>query len=269
MAKPPSKQKNPSRNIRKPARNLPAIVSPDSGAGPETMAPNPNAEEPKTKRNWVQDPAMFLVGVATVIVVGVYTLYARQQVIETQAANHIARQALTEANKPYVSFITFYITRMRASESAPFKWRIGPTWTNFGNSPASHVKNFLCDPIVRDNAAIPNFECHISESEQPETAIGPKQSVNIIGVTIDDDVISATVNGKKFLYIFGNITYSDSINITGEAKPRLTWFCQRVIKATPVPGAQPLPPDMLPQLGFLGCPTLNCADNACKPPHAK
>src|ERR1700731_1204679 len=56
----------------------------------------------------------------------------------------------------------------------------------FGNTPATSVKAFFCDPIIRNDSNIPAFTCNVSEASQPETDIGPKQSVNILGPAIQD-----------------------------------------------------------------------------------
>jgi hypothetical protein len=197
MAKPASRQQKPSRNTRNPARNLPAIISPDTGAGPQTMASDPSAEEHKKKRNWVQDPAMFSIGVATVIVVGVYTCYARQQVIETQTANAIAQKALTEASRPYVMMENIFSSN--SNDANGIRPHVGFKVTNFGNTPATYLKFTNCDPIIRNDNAVPNFKCNVSDWATSEWILGPKQSVCYTGSVFAQSDIDLTKDEKKFI----------------------------------------------------------------------
>jgi hypothetical protein len=169
---------------------------------------------------------MFWVTLFGLLAILGYTWYARQQVIETKAANTIAKTALSAANKPYVNVSGFSLGRWRTAPGKPPKWRIGPTWTNYGNSPASDVVTHLCDPIIRDDSNTPNFDCHISEKEQNKTVLAPHQSVSITGIFIEDTTLDATMTENKWIYIFGYVTYSDAVDFGEKASPRITWFCR-------------------------------------------
>ncbi|MFZ0494941.1 MAG: hypothetical protein WBD78_05845 [Methylocella sp.] len=279
MAKPPSRQQKPSRNIRNPARNLPAIISPDTRAGLQTMASNPSAEEPKKKRNWVQDPGMFLISVATVIIVGVYTFYARQQVIETQTANAIAKKALTEASRPYVMMENIFGSNSKDANG--IHPHVGFKVTNFGNTPATYVKFTNCDPIIRNDNAVPNFKCNVSEQPTSEWVLGPKQSVYYVGSVFAQSDIDLTKDAEKFIYILGYVTYQDDIDVdySGVPEQRITRFCQRIEKVLrpPAPNApegtasapisESPPASAIHQSLLVGmpCPAFNCIDKGCLP----
>ena len=68
----------------------------------EQEEPLNNTSKPDKKWYHIQEVPSFIIGVLTFVVVSIYTGYARQQVIETQTANGIARKSFAEANKPYL-----------------------------------------------------------------------------------------------------------------------------------------------------------------------
>jgi len=183
----------------------------------------------KEKHGWIR-PANFIVGIFTLIALGVYTLYTREQVEQSKRANMIAQAALVEANRPYVVWSGFHITRIINPVTKIGDWRIGTEAQNVGNTPASNVIYYPCDPIILEGEASPNIECKRSEATQGGSVIGPRQTSSAIGAPIKDDVILAVQAATKSLYIAGYFIYEDSEQFSGSVYPkRLTKYCNLVL----------------------------------------
>ena len=241
--------------------------------------PTPSDQSTCSKKQSDFRKPTFWVNVVTLIVIAVYTCFACNQVQQTQTANSIAKKALTEVNKPYVMFTG--LVPNYTSDNAGQHFRIGAAWTNLGNTPAQYIRAWNCDPIIRDDIVPPVFTCHISESEQPYSVLGPKQGLGTIGPVIKESDFEATADEKKAIYIFGYVEYQDSIDTdaVGNPEQRTTRFCQRVIqpKAMVVspsltnPSSPPTttvidPPPGAPitAIGALGCNGFICMDDTCK-----
>jgi hypothetical protein len=241
----------------------------------------------------IKDP-MFWVTLATLIVVSVYTLFACKQVQETQTANSIAKKALTEANKPYVMFTS--LVPNYTMDNAGRHFRIGIQWTNLGNTPATFVRAFNCDPIIREDIVEPEFHCKISENKEqtPASVLGPKQPLSVIGSIIKESDFDDTRTEKKAIYVFGYVTYQDAIDVDdfGNPEQRETRFCNRIAEPTttvytpppntaanPSPTAQNAPATSAPNymvvnpppgapiiaVAGLGCKAFACMDKECRP----
>jgi hypothetical protein len=140
--------------------------------GEDNPPPTGNQHPAKKETTSIKDP-MFWIGLLTLIVVGVYTYIASQQVVETQNANAIAKKALAEANKPYVMFSA--LNPNFTTDVNGIHLRVGFTLVNFGNTPASYLRFTNCDPIILNPGVVPNIECKISEKPSDEMVLGPKQ----------------------------------------------------------------------------------------------
>src|SRR5260370_42004964 len=102
---------------------------------------------------------------------------------------------------------------------------------NFGKTPAIDAKMRFCDPIIRDNPARPSFVC--TEANAPisnNVIIGPDQDQVIRGPEVADDTFTSTSDESKFVYIFGSLTYRDTLS---HDKQHLTRFCHRIVKQPP------------------------------------
>ena len=239
----------------------------------------PNNEKGDFKR------PSFYVNVLTLIVIGVYTCFACNQVQKTQTANDIAKKALTEANKPYVMW-TGFNPHYTLDSSGGRHFRVGINWTNLGNTPATYVRTYNCDPIVRDDVVEPAFHCNISENKDniPESVIGPKQLISTVGPIIKESDFQATRDEKKAIYIFGYVTYQDAIDTDAYGNPeqRETRFCQRIVQPTLVQNStnpadnasnsaptfkviDPPPGAPITALGTFGCRSFSCMDKECRP----
>ena len=224
----------------------------------------------------------------SLIVIAIYTCFAWSQVTETQTANSIAKKALTEANKPYVMFTS--LVPNYTSDAAGRHFRVGITWTNLGNTPASYVRINNCDPIIREDTAEPQLHCNVSESKDqiPENVIGPKQQLTVIGPILKESDFDDTQTEKKAIYILGYATYQDAIDVDqfGNPEQRETRFCQRIVKPTieaittsALPTLQNAPPATPPAVQvlnppkgapitamvLLGCRRFTCIDKECGP----
>jgi hypothetical protein len=231
----------------------------------------------------------FWITVATFLVVGGYTYFAHQQVTETQTANLIAKQALTEANKPYVMLTA--LSPNYTSDTNGIHLRLGFTLTNYGNTPAHFVRFTSCEPIIRADAS-PDIHCNKTSAPGDPTDLGPKQFINISGEIVKDEDMEATKDAKKSVYVLGYVTYQDSIDMDANNLPeqRETRFCLKAIRAipklittptTPNPKSQPNietpaptsppqpssepPPEAFPPIVGQACPAFSCMDKTCKP----
>jgi hypothetical protein len=261
--------------------------------------PPPPSDETKggDQKSEFKKPS-FWVTVATLLVIGGYTYFAHQQVTETQTANTIAKKALTEANKPYVMYTG--IAPNFTTDANGEHFRVGFTVTNLGNTPANFLRYTNCDPIILNSVAVPNIHCNASEKSSDPMVLGPKQATTWAGSIILPADLEATRDDKKNIYIFGYVTYEDSIDSDAYGNPeqRETRFCQKISQITakaipaptptvpptsspeqspqtaPVPtpniapAANPAPQTLQFPPGFnpiatLGCPTFNCMDSGC------
>ena len=219
-----------------------------------------NTDYPERQNRWTGYEIVSLVvsGIG-IIVVAVYTYYAREQVKETREANGIAQQALFFANRPYVMWDT-YVTNQTSELSGKTEWRISASVHNFGKTPAIDVVGKICDPIIRQDINQPSFKnCPISENIDRLTIVGPEQTTNITGPALSDEEFTAVSRGQRLLYIYGDIRYSDGVS----HKTWATRFCHQV-QITLVQ----LPMGVVRERVFtLGCHDKNwtCVDEACPP----
>jgi hypothetical protein len=208
----------------------------------------------------------------------------------TQTANSIAKRALAEVNKPYVMFSALNPNHTHDANGQHL--RVGFTFTNFGNTPASYLRYNNCDPIIVDFGVTPILKCNLSEKGSDEINVGPKQPINFSGSIIKEADLEDTRIDKKSIYIMGYVTYQDSIDVDpyGNPEQRETRICQKIqiptIKTIQVPrvGATAAPSDMTgttpasdipdPQIPAtvapiigLGCPGFSCIDSSCQPMH--
>jgi hypothetical protein len=192
-----------------------------------------------------KDPPMFWITLATFVAVLVYVWFTRQQVNVTDDASYIT-------NRPYVIWAG---EQLRSHQNKT--WQIGEGFQNFGKTPAIDLKMHTCEPMIRDTDQPPAFSC--TESNAPmenPTVLGPTQIRGSAGAIIADDVLSATMERTKFVYVFGYLTYADNLR----HEQHLTRFCHRIeqLQVTPTPPGYP------PTIS-IGCitHTWNCVDEDC------
>jgi hypothetical protein len=224
------------------------------------------ANHSDTNQRWyyIKDVPYFLVTLAGVIIVGIYTFYARQQVEGTQGANQISLHGITEVNRPYIGF-SGLIASKTADNNGVHK-RIGITWTNFGNTPAVSIKNMLCKPIVRDDIIPPPYKCDLYEPISSGPNIQPKQPINWIGPIISDSDLKGTETETKIVYVLGYIAYQDNTEVDTEGKPlqRVSSACQRIVQQ-PMPSNPPQPIISEQAISAFSCTNFDyCADEGCK-----
>jgi hypothetical protein len=117
------------------------------------------------------------------------------------------------------------------------RYRMGPNWMNFGNTPADNVTFFVCDPVITDSPAPPNLACNLSDKVIPSGPLGPKQRLHVLGVSIKPEDYDATQYSKRHIFVFGYSTYTDGLR---PEKVHQTRFCQVLIKsAAAVPPGSP------------------------------
>lgn len=231
----------------------------------------------------VRDSPNFAVGVLTLIAVGIYAWYARQQVTDSDVANSIAKQALDEVNRPYLMFSALYPNN--TSDNNGIHSRIGITWTNFGNTPALNPTFYMCKPVIKDDFNPPPYQCDLLDPPAKFQPIGPKQPTTLQGPIISAADLDATREGKKAIYMFGYLKYEDKIDVDpyGNSVRRVTSFCQQIVKQSAVLDIPAVSPDQtlsdadlarkkiierqlsaaLPYIG-LGCQKFDyCIDDTC------
>lgn len=191
------------------------------------------ADPPNSSKRWhVSDIPQFLVGIFTLFVLGLYTWYSSQQVAESGLANSIARQALGEANKPYVMFSG--LAPHLAKDINGLHKQAGLNFTNYGNTPALNPIFYMCTPVIKENSGIPPYKCDLLDPPAKVNALGPKQTTTFVGPIISEPDLEASKDERKFIYIFGYLKYDDKIDVDpyGNIKRRVTSFCQRIIQPT-------------------------------------
>jgi hypothetical protein len=191
-------------------------------------------DSPNSGKRWyhVSEVLQFAVGVLTLLVLGLYTWFSSQQVTESDTANKIARQALGEANKPYVMFSSLapHLTR----DKNGMHKQAGLTFTNYGNTPALNPIFYLCTPIIKETQGNPTYKCDVSEPPSKVNALGPKQPTTFAGPIIAQSDLDASKDERKFIYVFGFFEYNDKIDVDpyGNIKRRVTSFCARIVQPT-------------------------------------
>jgi hypothetical protein len=178
----------------------------DSSDSPPTTRDGPEGGK---ETNEFKKPS-FWISVIALLIVGTYTYFAHQQVSETQTANSIAKKALTEANKPYVMFSAFNPNHTIDTNGEHF--RVGFTFTNWGNTPANYLRYTNCDPIIVNGGVNPELRCNVAEKASDEFNLGPKQGLSFAGSIIKESDLEDTRVDKKNIYIMAYVTYSDSID---------------------------------------------------------
>lgn len=222
-------------------------------------------------KHWytVNDWPHFIVTLAGVVVVCVYTMYACQQVSETQHANQIAKSALAEANKPYLNFEALFPNKsVDPIEPHATHLHVGFTLRNYGNTPALSARIKMCKPIIRDNILPPEYKCDQEDKINFIGIVSPKQGINIIGPAVPDDVLTATRNGSKVVYIMGYIEYADGVSFDEHNIPlkRAATFCQQIVQS-PIASGVSLPPGYDFPIVGLGCRDFPyCVDAGCELP---
>jgi hypothetical protein len=203
---------------------------------------------------------MFWATVAAFLGVCAYTGVATVQVYKSETANEIADRSSYITNRPYLMFDHFNPAAVVESGKPIQEWRIGPVFTNYGNTTADKVTFYVCNPIVSQTVNQPNFECKFSEKQVRAMPVGPKQPTGVFGVPVSVDDFSSTETGKKFLYIFGYATYYDQLK---PDKLHQTRFCMRVIKSS-LPSSPALPAGITGST-MVGCndPEWVCFDDGC------
>jgi len=233
------------------------------------------------KPHWTQY-GMFYATVAAFLGVCVYTGFTREQVSQSEAANRIAKQALAEANRPYVLWngqLTLGFFGEKGDQPTP---HVGIQWINYGNTPAYDALTTMCDPVIRTERDEPNFTCVVSEKQMFKTVVGPKQVLNLVGKPLKEEDLLNTRDGSKHIFLLGKIEYRDDVSLDDNDLPksRITWFCTSVISANirvvQIPNTQPATP--LPQPSVQGagnipleatpmiatpCSGVNCSDQSC------
>jgi hypothetical protein len=253
------------------------------------------ADSPSSRYRWYHVGSgvpQFIVGLLTLGAVGLYTWNSAQQVSESETANKLAKQALGEANKPYVMFSKL-VPRLTKDVNGLHK-QAGLTFTNYGNTPALDPLFYICKLIIQESREALTYKCDLLESPSKTNAIGPKQSTTFAGPVISDSDLEASKDEHKFIYLFGYLKYNDKIDVDsyGNVKRRVTSFCTRIIQPTiisansttkQIPGlasSQIAPPSNPSQLGNepqpnatnvielpftgYGCPNFDyCIDDDC------
>jgi hypothetical protein len=182
-------------------------------------------DSPNSGKRWyhVSEVLPFVVGVLTLLVLGIYTWYSGQQVTESDTANKIALQALGEANKPYVMFGSL-APHLTQDKNGVHK-QAGLTFTNYGN---------MCKPIIKETQGSPPYKCDLLDPPAKANPVGPKQSTTFSGPIISESDLDASKDERKFIYLFGFLKYDDKIDVDpyGNIKRRVTSFCQRIVQPT-------------------------------------
>jgi hypothetical protein len=197
------------------------------GAGIVTNPLNPG-------KRWyhVSDVPQFLIGILTLGALALYTWYSSEQVDKSEVANNIARQALGEANKPYVMFSSL-APHLTKDLNGVHK-QAGLTFTNYGNTPALNPVFYMCTPLTKETSGAPSYKCDLAEPPAKANPLGPKQTTTFSGPIISEADLEASKDERKFIYVFGFLKYDDKIDVDpyGNTKRRVTSFCQRIVQPT-------------------------------------
>jgi hypothetical protein len=229
------------------------------------------ADQSNGNKHWytVDDWPHLIVTLAGVVVVCFYTVYACQQVSETQRANQIAKSALAETNKPYVNFEGLFPNKSVDSiEPHAMHEHVGFILRNYGNTPALSARIKMCKPLIRDNILPPEYKCEQEDKTNFIGIISPKQGINIIGPVVPDGILAATKIGSKVVYIIGYIEYADGVSFDAYNIPlkRAATFCQQIVQSSIASGVI-LPAGYDVPIVGLGCKDFPyCVDAGCELP---
>ncbi|MBV8977980.1 MAG: hypothetical protein JO261_00175 [Alphaproteobacteria bacterium] len=219
-------------------------------------APNANTQH---KKHDAFDWAGLIIAVLGLIAVVAYTSVSYWQA-------KLTKQALVFGNQPFVSAsetITTYDDRAKA-------WPVTVSWQNSGNTAAlsAHaVVNFKAmeTPLTKD-FAFPD----LIDGPGSAMLIPPKTTIASVAVGLPYSDGVAIRNGDKFGYIWGHITYKDTLD---RSVVHITQFCTQVTvqAVTDPPKAQPgklMPQNAatVPVMNYtlLPCSFHNCSDDDCK-----
>lgn len=151
---------------------------------------------------------------------------AKDAAVAARRSAEISERALIVTQRAYVRVINYpWVWRSDTDRAGKYFYDITPTVENFGNTPTVNAK-INVNSALRDLPLPEGFDFSY-QGDAGDTLVGPKQTIGASRAVILDDDLLAIQEGKKFLYIWGTITYRDVFENT---PVRTTEFCTEIIR---------------------------------------
>lgn len=204
---PPNEYEQPTKTEQRQRQNNVVVV--DHNASDEN-------NKGKNKRQWYDNSTDWLLvlfnGLLVVATIALFISAERgvdAAKRSAEAADRSAQIAENGLSKLQRAFITinriFYLSHL--GDDGTVWWSAHLDWQNSGNSPARKVRPFFTR-YFEDND-IPAAYKFAVPSGRPELFVGPHAGMQSGGFGITADEFKMVREGKKFLYIWGQIDYRD------------------------------------------------------------
>jgi hypothetical protein len=171
----------------------------------------------------------------------------------------VSKLAMIAGERAYVHYSGCrWISHISRIDGSVF-WRIRPLWINAGNTPARKMRVYVHYELL-DHVLPPDYPFRPDEVPIHEGMIAAKGLIESSPRDIFGHELRDVIDGKKFLYIWGVIRYSDVFPGTPE---RITKFCVFATNITGDPMVEWNEATNKFDMAFLGYDRNNCIDEDC------
>jgi hypothetical protein len=146
---------------------------------------------------------------------------------ETRRGGQLAREAMITDKRAFV-FASNLTPVYERGEDGQFNWRFIVHWQNSGDTPTKNLRAYAqCD--CPNNAMPANFDFSYEAIAPGRGFIGPKSTQFhtpvpwMMAAAISPQDIADAMSGKKFIYVWGSVRYSDVFERTDERLTRVAW----------------------------------------------
>jgi hypothetical protein len=230
MAEAPINMKAADGEQQQAKNDVAPLVESTSAAIPKETQTAAEDDAANKKRRWTNDPGIFWLTLAGLIVLAIYTYYTRQLVLDaeesskqqaaqTQESNAINRRALIDVQRAFV-FIDSYNWGPTGDFRPDTGWGITLAFENSGNTPTKDLNIEIFCPFSKtliDDPYQPKLD---GATVHTKRVLGPKQKTIGGACVFDTKDLLDVQKGKWLLYIVGKAEYQD---VFGES--HITEFC--------------------------------------------
>jgi hypothetical protein len=174
-----------------------------------------NGQKTRKKYRCTRDPGMFLLGVVTLIVIGIYAWYARQQTIETSNAANAAMEAtkLAKSSAELDQRAWMGIAWISGKSEVGKQLTITVSFKNTGRTPAKKVRiRSVAEGIPKNE--FPNFAKEKTVVQESKGIAFPQAEIFATlplskYKNLEENTLKAIMNADTIIYVYGILEYDD------------------------------------------------------------
>jgi hypothetical protein len=204
--------------------------------------------------------AKFFMELAALVVVILYTIFARGQLKQMIESNRINREALDSVQRAFVNFQSIGIVKRVSVKPSDISWDIFVNWQNSGGTQALHALQLFRACILPGEPNEQLFKEAIS-GKAAYIYIAPKATQQTGYVNKEESFlpVSGPIPPNQQRFFWGWIFYQDIFsNEPINSEPHVTEFCAFLSRwgISAANGS--------PTFDYNACPSHNCADKDCE-----